>query len=48
MAGHMGNSKVTAQNLEVVLADKERNLLLVKGSVPGAGNSLILISKKGI
>ena len=48
MAGHMGNSKVTAQNLEVVLADKERNLLFVKGSVPGAGNSLVLISKKGI
>ena len=48
MAGHMGNAKVTAQNLEVVLADKERNLLLVKGSVPGSGNSLVLISKKGI
>ncbi len=48
MAGHMGNAKVTAQNLEVVLADKERNLLLVKGSVPGSGNSLVLISKKGL
>ena len=48
MAGHMGNAKVTAQNLEVVLADKERNLLLVKGSVPGSGNSLVLISKKGV
>ena len=48
MPGHMGNSKVTAQNLEVVLADKERNLLLVKGSVPGSGNSLVLISRRGI
>ena len=47
MAGHMGNRQVTVRNLEVVLADPERNLLLVKGAVPGARNSLLLIRKAG-
>ena len=47
MAGHMGNSRVTVRNLEVVLADSERNLLLLKGSVPGARNGLLLIHKVG-
>jgi len=36
MAGHMGDVKRTLQNLSVVRVDEERNLLLVKGSVPGA------------
>ena len=36
MAGHLGNKRVTTQNLEVVRVDAERNLLLVKGAVPGA------------
>ena len=45
MAGHMGNSRVTARNLEVVQADPERNLLLVKGAVPGASGGLLLIEK---
>ena len=36
MAGHMGDARVTAQNLEVVRVDSQRNLLLVKGAVPGA------------
>ena len=35
MAGHMGNVNVTVQNLEIVRIDSERNLLLVKGAVPG-------------
>lgn len=35
MAGHMGNARRTAQNLEVVRVDAERNLLLIKGAVPG-------------
>lgn len=35
MSGHMGNARVTTQNLEVVRVDLERNLLLVKGAVPG-------------
>lgn len=43
MAGHMGNSKQTAQNLEVVRVDGDRNLILVKGSVPGAKGSKVLI-----
>jgi large subunit ribosomal protein L3 len=36
MAGHMGDEQVTTQNLEVVRVDAERNLLLIKGAVPGA------------
>ncbi len=35
MSGHLGNERVTTQNLEIVSVDAERNLLLVKGSVPG-------------
>lgn len=45
MAGHMGNGKVSARNLEVVQTDPERNLLLVKGAVPGANRGLLLIEK---
>ena len=47
MAGHMGNANVRAKNLEVVSSDPEKNILLVKGSVPGARNSLIILSKRG-
>ncbi len=43
MAGHMGSVRVTAQNVEVVQVDLERNLLLIKGSVPGANRQLVLI-----
>lgn len=45
MAGHMGNRRVTAQNLEVVKTDPARNLLLVRGAVPGAKNGLLMINK---
>jgi large subunit ribosomal protein L3 len=45
MAGHMGNRRVTARNLEVMQADPERNLLLVKGAVPGADGGLLVIEK---
>jgi len=45
MAGHMGNERVTARNLEVIQADPERNLLLVKGTVPGANGGLLVIEK---
>jgi large subunit ribosomal protein L3 len=45
MAGHMGNRRVTARKLEVVQADPERNLLLVKGAVPGANGGLLIIEK---
>ncbi len=47
MAGHMGNSRVTVRHLQVYKADPERNLLLVKGAVPGARNGLLLIKKAG-
>ncbi|MBT9165545.1 MAG: 50S ribosomal protein L3 [Chloroflexi bacterium] len=45
MAGHMGNARVTARNLKVILADPDRNLLLVRGAVPGAKNGLLIIKK---
>jgi len=43
MAGRMGNEKVTTLNLEVVAADVERDLLLVKGSVPGPAGGVVLV-----
>ena len=43
MAGQMGNTKQTAQNLEVVRVDGERNLILIKGAVPGAKGSKVLV-----
>jgi large subunit ribosomal protein L3 len=45
MAGHMGHERVTVQNLEVVRIDPERNLVLVKGSVPGPNEGLLLVRK---
>ncbi len=45
MAGHMGNSRVTVRHLEVFTADPARNLLLVRGAVPGAKNGLLIIRK---
>ncbi|HEY1352674.1 MAG TPA: 50S ribosomal protein L3 [Ktedonobacteraceae bacterium] len=45
MAGHMGNVRVTMKKLQVIQADPERNLLLVKGSVPGANGGLLMIRK---
>ncbi len=45
MAGHMGNERVTAKKLQVIQADPERNLLVVKGSVPGAKGGLLVIKK---
>jgi large subunit ribosomal protein L3 len=43
MSGHMGAAKVTTQNLELVRVDAERNLLLIKGAVPGAINGNVII-----
>ena len=43
MSGHMGNVQRTAQNLEVVRVDAERNLLLVKGAVPGAKGGSVVV-----
>jgi large subunit ribosomal protein L3 len=45
MAGHMGSVRVTVSNLEVMETDLERNLLLVKGAVPGMTNGLVMIQK---
>jgi large subunit ribosomal protein L3 len=45
MAGHMGDEQVTTKKVRVVRADAEKNLLLVKGSLPGARGSLILVRK---
>jgi large subunit ribosomal protein L3 len=45
MAGHMGDARATVKKLQVVRADAERNLLLVKGSVPGIPHGLILLKK---
>ncbi|MEM8621515.1 MAG: 50S ribosomal protein L3 [Actinomycetota bacterium] len=43
MAGHMGHQQVTTQNLEVVESDNERNVLLVKGSVPGPNGGVVVV-----
>lgn len=43
LPGHMGTDTVTLQNLQVVKVDVERNVILVKGSIPGAKNSLVSI-----
>lgn len=45
MPGHMGHVKVTVQNLEVVKVDAEKNLLLVKGAVPGPKKALVTIKE---
>lgn len=47
MAGHMGNRRVTVRHLKVVKADPERNLLFVKGAVPGARTQILIIKKSG-
>ncbi|MGD8484039.1 MAG: 50S ribosomal protein L3 [Thioalkalispiraceae bacterium] len=44
MAGHMGDERSTTQNLEIVRVDAERNLLLVKGAVPGAKGGDVIVS----
>lgn len=43
MAGRMGGERVTAENLEVVVVDPDRNLLAVRGSVPGANDGIVMI-----
>merc|ERR1711998_46116 len=46
MAGHMGAERVTVQGLEVVRIDEEKGLILVKGSVPGANGTDVIIKQK--
>lgn len=43
LPGHMGHERVTIQNLEVIKVDLENNVILIKGSVPGPKNSLVLV-----
>lgn len=45
LAGHMGSVKVTVKNLEVVKVDAEKNLLLIKGAIPGAKGSVVTVKE---
>ncbi|MBC8313713.1 MAG: 50S ribosomal protein L3, partial [Candidatus Cloacimonetes bacterium] len=45
MPGHMGNEKVTVRNLIVVKIDEKRNLIMIKGAIPGHRNSVVSIQK---
>lgn len=45
MAGRMGNDRVTVQNMRIVSIDTERNLIMVKGAVPGPTNSMVIVRK---
>jgi large subunit ribosomal protein L3 len=45
MAGHMGNVKQTTQNLELVKVDVENSLLMIKGALPGAKGSTVIVRK---
>jgi len=45
MAGHMGDDRVTIQNLRVIRVDTERNLLMIEGSVPGANKGVVVIRR---
>ncbi len=47
MPGHMGGERVTVRKLEIVQVDVERNIMIVKGAVPGAKNGLLIIKKSG-
>ena len=48
MAGHMGDERVTVQNLEIVRIDPERNLIAIRGAIPGPRGGLIMIKKRGV
>ena len=45
MAGHMGCGRVTVKNLKIIKVDKENNLVMVKGAIPGHNNSIVILSK---
>lgn len=46
MPGHMGNEKVTVSNLEIIEVDKEKEIIAVKGAIPGARNSVVYVQGK--
>ena len=45
MAGHMGNERMTVQNLKVVRVDEEMQVLMVKGAIPGPAQSVVIVKK---
>ena len=45
MPGRMGNERVTVQNIKIALVDPDKNILGVKGAIPGGKNGLIIISE---
>jgi len=45
MAGQMGNERVTVQNLQVLKVIPEHNILMIKGSIPGAKGSIVMVEK---
>ena len=45
MAGHMGNRRITAKGVEIVKIDPDRNLILLKGGIPGSTNSLVQLRR---
>ena len=47
MAGHLGNARVTVQNLRVARIDQENNLLFVRGAVPGPAGGYVVVEKSG-
>jgi large subunit ribosomal protein L3 len=47
MAGHMGDKRVTIRNLEVMAVDADRHILFIKGALPGARNSFLMIRRTG-
>jgi large subunit ribosomal protein L3 len=48
MAGHMGNDKVTVKKMTIIRTDAERNLILIKGALPGARNAMIVVRKANV
>lgn len=46
MSGHMGNRRVTVKNLEVISVEEDRNLMFIKGAIPGAPTGLIFVCKR--
>jgi large subunit ribosomal protein L3 len=46
MAGHMGNTRITKKNLEILLLDKENNTVAIKGAIPGSSNSDVILKIK--
>lgn len=48
MAGHLGDSRITVKNLRILAVDPERNLVAVRGAIPGPNGGLIMIRKKGL